>query len=305
MKASSTVPASLPAAFCGKEAAVAQVAPAAHHRERHAPHRLALDHHDHVAVAGAHRLHRLAREDPLQDADLIAVLCRLLIVQRLGRCVHPQGERVDDIGLLALEKLRGMVDVAVVLLGRYLAHARRRAAPDLVQQARARAMREHRVVAGAQPEHALQVPDGLADRPGAWIGTKVAIALDVRPAVEADLRILVPRDQDVAVALVVAEEDVVAGREALDEVVLEQQRLRLGARDRGLGAGDLGDHHRRARAREVPLEVRGDALLQVSRLADVDHLAGGVPEAVDARKRGERGDERGAVEFGGHCEILR
>src|SRR5205823_15074563 len=48
-------------------------------------------------------------------------------------------------------------------------------------------------------------------------------------------------------ALVVAEKDVVARLQALDEVVLEQQRLRLGARRRDLGAGDLREHHRRAR----------------------------------------------------------
>jgi hypothetical protein len=53
-----------------EEAAVAQVPAAAHHGERHAPHRLALDHDDHVAVARAGGLDRLAREDALQHADL-------------------------------------------------------------------------------------------------------------------------------------------------------------------------------------------------------------------------------------------
>jgi hypothetical protein len=47
-----------------------------------------------------------------------------------------------------------------------------------------------------------------------------------------------PVDLQVGVALVVAEQDVVARVERLDEVVLEQQRLGLGAHHRGLHAHD-------------------------------------------------------------------
>src|SRR5262245_63805381 len=60
--------------------------------------------------------------------------------------------------------------------------------------------------------------------------------------------------------------------EALDEVVLEQQRLALGAGNRDLDRADLGEHHLDPRARRLLLEVRPDALLQVARLADVKRL---------------------------------
>ena len=178
---------------------------------------------------------RLAREDALQHADLVAVLRRLLVVRASAAAFIFAGELLDHVVSLPSRNCAAWSHVAAYCSARDRAHARRRAAPDLVQQARARAVREHRVVAGAQAEDLLQVADGLADRPRARERAEVAVALRVRAAIEADLRELVAGDQDVAVALVVAEEDVVARREALDEVVLEQQRLGLGARDRGLG----------------------------------------------------------------------
>ena len=118
-----------------KEAAIAQVAPAANHGERHAPHVVALDHHGDVGIGPTGGLRRLAREDALQDTDLVAVQGGLLVLQRLGRRVHLRGEIGNDVVLVALEELRGMIDVAVVGLGPDPPHARRRAAPDLVQQA--------------------------------------------------------------------------------------------------------------------------------------------------------------------------
>jgi hypothetical protein len=112
-------------------------------------------------------------------------------------------------------------------------------------------------------------------------------------------------DEDVAVALVVAEDDVVARLQRLDEVVLEQQRLGLGARDRGFGPGDLRHHHRRARAVVLLLEIRGDALLEVACLADVDRFALRAEEAIDAGKVGQPGDEFGGVELRAHAERMR
>jgi hypothetical protein len=94
----------------------------------------------------------------------------------------------------------------------------------------------------------------------------------------------VRRDLQVGVALVVAKQDVVARLERLDQVVLEQQRLGLGAHHGGLHARDLRDHVADARAAVALLEVVGNALLQVARLAHVEHRARGVEVAVDTRQ---------------------
>ena len=90
-------------------------------------------------------------------------------------------------------------------------------------------------------------------------------------------------EQDVRIALVVAQHHVEARPVLLDEVVLEHQRFDFGARDRDFDARD-GAHHRDGLAvvRAAALEVARDAALQVARFADIDDRAGRVEHAVDA-----------------------
>src|SRR5690606_24667589 len=128
-------------------------------------------------------------------------------------------------------------------------YARRGAALDLVQQTGARAVLEHRVLAGTQAEDLLQQVDALPRRTAVRERPEVARAARERAAVVGQAREIVGRQADVRVALVVAEQDVVAWRKLLDEVVLEDQRLGLGARRRDVHAPDLRHHHRDARAR--------------------------------------------------------
>ena len=99
-------------------------------------------------------------------------------------------------------------------------------------------------------------------------------------------------DQDVREALVVAQRDVVAGLQLLDEIGLEQQRL-------GVRFG--GDEHHRAGLRHhardaawlaLRRHIGGDALLDRARLADIEHLALGPHHAIDA------GSERGVAPEG-------
>jgi hypothetical protein len=71
----------------------------------------------------------------------------------------------------------------------------------------------------------------------------------------------------------------------LDEVVLEQQRLALGAGHRHLDVRDLADHHHQA-AVQRPAEVARHPALQVLGLADVEHRALRVQHAVDAGLEG-------------------
>ena len=88
---------------------------------------------------------------------------------------------------------------------------------------------------------------------------------------------------DVGICLVVLEADVVLGLVALDEGVFEDKGLALGIGDDVFVLGD-------ARGQMPTLEgecggvgeVGADAAAQARGLADVDNLAGGVPEDVDA-----------------------
>ena len=109
-------------------------------------------------------------------------------------------------------------------------------------------------------------------------------------------RLVVLRNQDVGKGLVVAQQHVEARAEALDEVGLEQQRFRLGARAHEVHRHGGADHAGDAAALAGEPRVADDALLQAARLADVEHVAVGIDHAVDARcvrQRLHRGGDHG------------
>ena len=101
-----------------------------------------------------------------------------------------------------------------------------------------------------------------------------------------------PVEQDVGERLVVPHQHVEARPQALDQVGFEQQRLDLGAGDDELHRRGLAHHPADAVGVEAALRVVGDALLQAARLADIEHVAGRVHHAVDARRVGQPLDQR-------------
>ena len=272
---------------------VAEMAAAAHHRQVDAgPAALHLDRQDvDVLVAGTPGCWR---RPPAGAARATA--------SRSGRATRPPARTRSALGVghhallqvvehllgVAAQEALGIGHVARVVVGRDQADAGPRAAPDLVQQAGPRAVREHRVLAGAQAEHLLDQLDRLLHRPGARVGAEVAVLLVDRAAVVGHAREGCRHQLQVRVALVVAKQDVEARAQRLDQVVLEQQRLGLAAHHRGLQPRDALDHQADARAAVVLLEVARHALLQVARLADVEHRAGRVEVAVDARPLRQR-----------------
>ena len=188
------------------------------------------------------------------------------------------------------------LDVFRVSRGGDVSHARRRAAPDLVEQAGPRAVLEDRVLAGAQPKHPLQQLDALAHRARVRKRAEVMVRLVHRPAVKAETREFPAAHHEVGVGLVVAEQNIVARRERLDEIVLEDQRLRFGASDRDLDRRDLRQHLGSARSVLGFLKIGRDALFQVARLADVERLAFRSDHAVHARQTRQGGEQGVRVE---------
>ncbi len=295
--------------------AVAEVAAAAHHGQvdagAAAGHLGGQDIDVLVAGRQAAYLHRLLVQHARQRADAVAQLGRLLELQRLGPAHHLRLQVVDHGLRLAEQETLGIAHVACVVVAADQSHARPRAALDLVQQARPRAVVEHRVLAGAQAEHLLHELDRLLHRPGVGVGAEIAVlAIDgaaeigharvgwsqrghviagARPGGTCGgLAGTRAGDLQIGVALVVAEQDVEPRRKRLDEVILEQQRLGLAAHDGGLQPRDAADHVADARAVVILVQVAGDTLLQVACLADVEHLALGVDPAVDAGQARQR-----------------
>ncbi len=145
-----------------KVRAVAEMQPAAHHREIDAQ-IAALDHRDHdvhVRITMCmDRTHILTVQHRLQRPDLVAQLSRLFEVQR-GRCrLHLTGQLLDHFAVPALEEQLGQLHVCRVIFRRHQTDARRLAALDLMQQAGPRTVGEHRFLAGTQQEGLLDQLD--------------------------------------------------------------------------------------------------------------------------------------------------
>ena len=244
----------------------------------------------------------LALQQRAHGAQPVALQRRLLVLLRLGGGVHARSISLLDLLVAAGQERDDAVDRLHVLLTRDVAHARRAAAVDVeVQARRARAPPRLGALAGAQQEdlaeHVERRARALGVRVRAEVGARAAVAL----AREVDAReVLVHRDRDVRVALVVAQADVELRLVALDQVLLGEQRLGLARQQQHVDVVRLLDHLDGA-ARDRVGEVARDALLQRARLADVDDLAGGVLEEVDA---GPVGQARGAARAGARSRAV-
>src|SRR6185436_13790402 len=214
---------------------------------------------------------------------------------------HLPGQFLDHVVFAPFEEQHGIRHVFRIGPGGDFPGARRGTAVDLVQQAGARAVREDRVLARPQPEYPLQELDALAHRGGVREWPEIAVFPVLGAAVEAQAGKFVPCDHQVGIGLVVAKQDVVARREALDQVVFEEQRLRLGASCGYLHRSDLGQHHLDAGTGDRLVEVGTNAFLQVPRLADVKRLPALAEHSVDPGEIRQAGDKGFSFE---HAESI-
>ena len=188
----------------------------------------------------------LALEQRAHRLQLVAVLRGLLELLLLGGLAHPLVERLLDVAVAAREEVDDRLDVLAVLLLRDVAHAGRLAALDVVvETGAAGGAAGLRPVAGAVHEDLAEQVERLAHPLGVAERAEVDPVLAVALAGEVDAReVLVERDPDVGVGLVVTQADVEDGAVALDELLLGQERLGLGLGRDELDVRDLGDHVR-------------------------------------------------------------
>ena len=161
----------------------------------------------------------------------------------------------------AVEEGGGLAHAVAVIFFADVADAGRGAAFDLIQQARAIAVFEHAVFAGAQHKDFLQDLDAVAHGVAVGIRAEVLVRLFQRAAVIRHLRILMSAEHEVRIAFV--------GRQGFDEVVFENQGFGFGAGDGGFDVVNLFHHQGDARGMVVFLEITGHAPLEVDGFADV------------------------------------
>ena len=231
----------------------------------------------------------LALQQRLHRAQAVALQRRLLEVLRRRRGLHLRLEVALDLAVAPGQERDHAVDRLAVAGLVDVADAGRPAALDVVVQARrARAPPGLLALAGAEQEDLAEQVERAADALGVRVRAEVDAVAAVALAREVHAReVLVHRDRDERIGLVVAQADVEARPVLLDEALLGQQRLGLGGDEHELDALDRVDHLVGAAGHRVG-EVAGDALADRLRLADVDDLALGVAEEVDARAVGQR-----------------
>jgi hypothetical protein len=220
-----------------------------------------------VEVVRGGRDHLLLLHGGAQAAELVAEPRGQLVVEPGGGVAHLLLQPGDDRAGAAVHELDEVLDDLAVGLGADLARAGARALADVVQDAgpvAAPGPVVHALGAGPHREGAQQQVQRLPDRVGVGVGAEVAHALALGAAHHPRARdLLVQRDREPRVALVVAVADVVAGPVPLDQGVLELEGLDLAVDQHPLHGGRRVDHRRGARVQAAHrLEVVGQPLAQ-------------------------------------------
>ena len=195
---------------------------------------------DHVHGPDRLPLDRLALDEVLDREQPVAVARGVLEPLLAGRRLHPPLELALDRLHVAGEELDHAVDDAAVVLRRHVPDAGRETAVDVVVEARDAAVAARlRPLARPVAEDAVEDVERLAHLLRVRVRAEVPDAGPVPLPREHHARVLVlDRDRDVRERLVVAQPHVERRPVALDEVLLEVERLDLAARHDHLDVRD-------------------------------------------------------------------
>ena len=237
--------------------------------------------------------HPLALDGAPQGHQAIAPGRGPLVLQGLGRGVHAPLQVGLQLGGVPREDPRGLLHQALVLLPIDQPDAGRAAELELVLDAGPRAIVHLVVGTVPQGDQAMQVREGPTHGAGTGVGPEEAAAtaglLVVGPVRPHELQPREPLGQvqpQHQERLVVLEPQVVRRLVLLDEGVLQQQRLRLGARNDGLDPVRVEPQRGRVGPPIAPLPpVRTQPRPQVRRLPHVQDLPLRIAKQVHARPR--------------------
>src|SRR5262245_25569775 len=244
-----------------------------------------------VGFLDALRVDALARLNMAERGEAVAKTRRPLVILAQGGLVHQRAQTELHLVALAGEEAERLVNQRAVISDRDLARARRAAALDLEEQARPRPALVIGVGAGPEQKGALKRVDRASHRARRCERTEILALAVARAARREELRHgVIAGDENEGEGLVVPEHHVVAGLQLLDEIGFEQKRLGLGRRGDEFHVRRVCDHAGDAVVVTRAPRVAQHPLLQMPRLADIEHLAGRVERAIDAgggrRRRG-------------------
>ena len=220
---------------------------------------------DHVDRSDGAEIGGLPFGQMLHAPQPVAIPRGLLEPLVRGRCLHLPLELALDRPGVSGEELDHLIDDRAVIVLRHVPDARRQAAVDVVVEAGdARVASGLRALAGPVRKDPVQNVEGLPDLLRVGVRPEVDDPATVALAREHHARVFVLRgDRYVGERLVVAKPDVEGRPVALDEVLLEVQRLDLVLGDDHLDVLDALGQLLDGRARVLALlKVRPDARAQ-------------------------------------------
>ncbi len=275
------------------EAVAAHHPPAPHVQHLDGGRELVLGEGEGVEVLRCVGDHLLALDGEADRGQPVAKARRPLELELRRRLAHLGLQPVDDRLGVTVEERHQLRHEPAVLLGLDGAHARARAALDVVEQAGpAEQLVAPQLGVRARPdrEGTQEQVERLSDRVGVRIGAEIAGVLAPGAPHHRRLRPLVADgDRQIGIALVVDEADVETGPVRLDQVVLEHDGLDVAADDDPLDRGRPLHHLSCARVQvNGVLEIAREPAAQGHRLADVDDPPRRVLELVRARGVGNR-----------------
>ena len=222
--------------------------------------------------------------------DAVPQRRRLLEPQGLRLRLHLGGHLPQELLALSLQQLAGLADAAVVLLRRHLrtaeavapAHVEIQAGPlrpDVPGELAA---------AGGQPQRRAHGVQGLTGLKPAAEGAEILRSVVGVLVHHGEAGIGAPGQPDKGVALVVLQQDVVAGHMPLDEGVFQHQGLKLAGDENGVEPVHLGHHLPGLdRVSGAVLEILAHPVFQFFRLAHINDPAGLVHHQIDAGSQGQ------------------
>ena len=223
--------------------AIAPILPAAEKEHLHAGLPGLLIGRDHVGIDDAGHVNVLMSLDQGEGADAVADQPRRLEIERRGGGLHLGREPQLHRAAAARQKGMRLLDQAGILLAADPPDARCAAPLDLVQQAWAGAVGKDAVAARAQQKRLLQGHQGAIDRPCRGERAEIAAALALRAAIFGQLRkVAIGGQMDQRKRFVVAQQNIEARHQPLDQIAFEQQRFCLGMGRDDLHSGGLGHH---------------------------------------------------------------
>ena len=248
-----------------------------------------------VGVTATDEFDRLWFLELGQPLQRISDLGGLLEVQLRGRAIHALSQTSAHINGATLEKREYIVDHFPVFGCCLVSDTRSTASLDMVVQARAfHGIPGEVVVARPDGEDPSNDPQRAAQDTDVRVGAKESGAGYIDTTDDQDARERLPNcNGDARVTLVIAEADIERWPVFLDEVVLEQQRLRIRGDNDGFEVGDLPPQHEIFRSDvRIGGEVLSDPGPQATGFSDIEHLAGFIFPEVHARRVRERRELR-------------